>query len=927
MRFRSSLEELSLDGAIFMDPFHPNTDSNRWPHGLYKPDWNAFFAAHPGLTKLQLGNSNLGGTLPESLPTNMTNFEVSNAALSGTIPPTLLSRMSLNLDHLVINLAQNDLSGPIGNLAHSLVSPSVRSISLDFSRNKLSGSLPPNMFEGANMTELGVLTLSFAKNHLEGPIPPTLFGDVLPTLWTLIFSFADNFLSGTIPPDLVKSMDSASKALLSMRLEGNQLRGDLPLSSLLACTSNGNSLESIHLDVSRNHLNGTVPSAIVPNNAQLAKSTITILADFNNLTGALASSMLAIPTSSELRVTLSFANNRISGPIPTDWLSGVTSNWKSLQLNFDHNQLEGSPFTDALSLPPVAALDSFILSYKSNKLIATFPSDFCAQCFAEIVAIDLFGNQISGSLPSGLFTALNTRAKEVDLRLGSNRISGFSSNSFLSALNSPSGTLLMIRLDLQKNGLIGSLDFSLFEGVVLPTGSAFSLSLASNSFVGPLTATFLSDIPSQITQFTLNLDHNRLSEAGNFLTPVFSVWRSAVDISLVNCSLVGNFDGLGWTSTVLASVTLRIDHNSLTGIFPLTTLLSQMNDSGPTSLTVSASHNKFDGTLTFDHILDYVPNLFLNLSSNKLSSWAIHPEAPKYIKQLDVSNNLNLQGTIPAGLFDYGISSFAASHTSLTGLAPTFNYTTPSFLVAFYLNNTAIDFCSSASGRFPQTVAKCSMHNTTATNCARAYHYSCLETSETSLACDPATKPSDQFICVGGIWVTNTPVTTPVLTIPGGATQTVVNANVSTSIIVFNGLDSTLTINGCINNLTKIQVALTLADLEKLGSSGLTKVLLQYSSGNGSCNNDLSSVVVSTSSPDSCKKVKAKTVDANGTLSGIFTIDSSKCNAWWIILVSVIAAVVVIAVIVFVLLVVFVPSVRQKVRPYSKKRSETSTLA
>lgn len=94
-------------------------------------------------------------------------------------------------------------------------------------------------------------------------------------------------------------------------------------------------------------------------------------------------------------------------------------------------------------------------------------------------------------------------------------------------------------------------------------------------------------------------------------------------------------------------------------------------------------------------------------------------------------------------------------------------------------------------------------------------------------------------------------------------------------------------------------------DAKKLGKSSRSSqklLTLTGSNANASAScTDLSKIAVATKlSNQSCRKVSVdKVVSTDGkTLSALFNIDSSGCNRWWIILVSVLAAVVLIGAII-----------------------------
>ena len=190
--------------------------------------------------------------------------------------------------------------------------------------------------------------------------------------------------------------------------------------------------------------------------------------------------------------------------------------------------------------------------------------------------------------------------------------------------------------------------------------------------------------------------------------------------------------------------------------------------------------------------------------------------------------------------------------------------------------------------------------------------------------CSNATKPGDQFYCINSVWTSNTTVTTPTLVIPSGASETIIIGDLESTSIIFNGLGSTLTITGYAFNLTSVTLTLTPGGLKE--SKHITQRLIDFS-GSDCTNDQLNKVTVdSRVNGSTCREVKSSKSVSNGQLSGIFTIDSSACNTWWIVLVSVICAVVVIGVLILVLLVIFVPKVRYAIRPFSRPRETTAAI-
>lgn len=61
---------------------------------------------------------------------------------------------------------------------------------------------------------------------------------------------------------------------------------------------------------------------------------------------------------------------------------------------------------------------------------------------------------------------------------------------------------------------------------------------------------------------------------------------------------------------------------------------------------------------------------------------------------------------------------------------------------------------------------------------------------------------------------------------------------------------------------------------------------------------------VSTKKKSGCKEVKAEKAKRDSkTIAAVFTLDTSKCNLWWIILVSVLGGILLIGILILILLV------------------------
>ncbi|KAK7412466.1 hypothetical protein VNO78_03930 [Psophocarpus tetragonolobus] len=134
------------------------------------------------LRSLTISNANLSGSLPGHLHSNLTHLDFSNNRLKGSIPPSVTMLDSLQ----VLNLSSNSLAGPIPSSIADLIS---------------------------------LQTLSLASNSFSGPIPDSL--SALPAL--LHLDLSSNHLNGTIP-NFISHMTS----LKYLNLANNNLHGVLP---------------------------------------------------------------------------------------------------------------------------------------------------------------------------------------------------------------------------------------------------------------------------------------------------------------------------------------------------------------------------------------------------------------------------------------------------------------------------------------------------------------------------------------------------------------------------------------------------------------------------------------------------------------------------------------------------------------------------
>ena len=238
------------------------TQSNGWAGDGAVEDWHGVRADSLGLvTALDLSRNGLTGRVPSRLGnlTRMTELRIGGNALTGRIPLGL-AELSLRTFHYagtelcapanasfrgwlngipshegtgvecdreVLEILYTEAGGsnwvsaenwltdtPLGEWYGVETTPEGRVSRLLLSGNALTGPIPPELGNLANLT-----TLELTSNDLSGPIPPEL-GNLasLRSLW-----LSGNDLSGPIPPEL-----GNLASLRSLFLYNNALTGPIP---------------------------------------------------------------------------------------------------------------------------------------------------------------------------------------------------------------------------------------------------------------------------------------------------------------------------------------------------------------------------------------------------------------------------------------------------------------------------------------------------------------------------------------------------------------------------------------------------------------------------------------------------------------------------------------------------------------------------
>lgn len=188
----------------------------------------------------------------------------------------------------------------------------------------------------------------------------------------------------------------------------------------------------------------------------------------------------------------------------------------------------------------------------------------------------------------------------------------------------------------------------------------------------------------------------------------------------------------------------------------------------------------------------------------------------------------------------------------------------------------------------------------------------------------PPPSPGTTFACVNGVWTSRGSVNTSTITVTG---PTVVSGNLSvSSSTTIYGLQTTINVTSCASINGSIVIILSQSDLDEIKGKGTLKGFTQLAViTSGGCSNGagfsglngLGSVT-----GKSCAKVNVKLEQTSATtLSALVRVDTTRCNLWWIILLSVIAVCILIAIIVLAVLFTFHEGCRYTVRPFSKPRA------
>ena len=614
------------------------------------------------------------------------------------------------------------------------------------------------------------------------------------------------------------------------------------------------------------------------------------------MTGTIPATLFSEYASSTANTSIHFEvlNSAITGTIPPNLFAGFASKHRRI-FRF---VLPGAALSGTLPaglFSPLAHSSSqiFDVNLSNNRLTGTIPPTWFPPGFINAshptnsFKLLLHSNRLTGSLTSSLMSTIPNIAS-FTMDLSSNQLSGPLPSPLLSA-----GFPRSFIVNFNDNLFSGNLPSNILPASSSPSIYNFELLVANNRLEGSIPALLLRhNNPGLVLSTTFNLDLSNNSMSGTIPTPLFT--NNA-------------FDNLFYFS-------LNLRMNRFSGPI-LEHLFAEMESDRWDTLEILLDQNQFQGAIPAICWHD-VPVIF-SASSNRLNGTIPSSWGSCRWREINIASNLDLAGPIPPTLFNLSTSPvrFTASHTSLTGDIPPIGNSMVMIDLSYV---TTLDYCSASSNNSMFEVAgDCILHCTSASNCSWSDYCdtSCPPPPVAPSTC-PSSPPSPAFMCINGVWTAPSVVSSPTLVVPSGTGMVVINSNLTSSSVVFNGLNSSITIYGCAPNLTAIVVEMTQSEAEKLQKSAkeLRRLLIFPSAGNATtaCAN-LSNVGVSVRVKEGgCRKVSAskEVIESGKTLAALFTVDSSGCNRWWIILVSVIAAIVLLAVVAGIIAIVMLQKKR-----------------
>lgn len=670
--------------------------------------------------------------------------------------------------------------------------------------------------------------------------------------WQSLFSNATHHLStlsirnsqlfGVLPSSLPAIMNSFD-------VSNNNLGGTIASNLFSNFDASSNSLI---LRLSNNNLNGTIPSDLWSTGGNFSSiKSLALYLNSNALAGSIPSSLLHIMHNiSETSITLDLSRNLLNGAIP-ETLTHDLGNVRSLRLDFSHN--------------------AFNSVFPSSLLVSTKLSN------ATTIMLDMSACGLNGTLPQDIFGNWS-RLASLSFDVSHNQLTGLIPPSLLAP--SSSHSIASTSIDLSFNQFSGSLPLSAFEVLNVSKTSTLYFAANDNKLSGDLPSIMFSEYSSpRNIDLSFNLQNNPLdgSIPASFL-------ESINPSSALECP---SSDECSSSSELWFTISLDISGTNLTDSLVIPDLSSR-RDLQPLGLWIDASAGHFHQMI-------------------------IHPNSYRYLTSLNVGGNSEMSGTLPMSLFlpNSTLSSLTANSSGLQGVLPDLGQLQPTKLTKLDLDSTnGIDFCAEPRSSWSSSDVSCRLSNTNSYLCSKLYPSTCRITAPPTLApvdvpqnvpvpvqsvtpsiCSASTQPAPDFVCIDGTWTTYNHISEKVFSVPAGAFETDINANLSSYRVIFGSIGSSLNIRDSVDGLFHIKIMMTQSDLSTIWNT-ITQKVVTY----GSNSTDLSYVQITAHlDKSSCKNLLVSTVHGDGMISARIKVDDSRCQVWWKALICVIIGLLLIA--------------------------------
>ncbi|KAH9668951.1 putative receptor-like protein kinase [Citrus sinensis] len=337
----------------------------------------------------------------------VTELDLSNQRIGGILSPYVGNLSFLRYINLSDNSFHGEIPQEIGNL--------LRLEKLALPNNSFSGTIPTNLSRCSNLIQLRV-----SKNKLEGQIPEEI-GSLL-NLQTLAIDF--NYLTGQLP-DFVGNLS----ALGMLLIRWNSLGGQIP-------TTLGLLRNLVYLNVAENQFSGinnfvgSIPDSL-SNASNLERLDLSgnqfkgkVSIDFSSLKNLwwlnLEQNNLGMGTASSIPDSLSNASNlerldlsgnQFKGKVSIDFSSLKNLWW----LNLEQNNLGMGTANDLDFVTLLTNCSSLkALSLCDNQFGGELPHSI-ANLSSTMIQFRIGGNQISGTIPSGIRNLVNLIALTIEV--------------------------------------------------------------------------------------------------------------------------------------------------------------------------------------------------------------------------------------------------------------------------------------------------------------------------------------------------------------------------------------------------------------------------------------------------------------------------------------------------------------------------------